>query len=80
VAIGSLSAAYPAIRFHHALNHQAPAFDGLWSLFLHCVFERVFERVFETADGILNLAFGVIGLSFGLQLCITYRFADGLFD
>jgi len=76
VAIDSLSAVYPAIRFHRALNHQAPAFDGLWSLFLHCVF----ERVFETADGILNLAFGVIGLSFGLQLCITYRFADGLFD
>ena len=49
-------------------------------LFLHCVSERVFERVFETADGILNLAFGLIGLSFGLQLCITYRFADGLFD
>ena len=45
-------------------------------LFLHCVS----ERVFETADGILNLAFGLIGLSFGLQLFITYRFADGLFD
>jgi hypothetical protein len=45
-------------------------------LFLYCVS----ERVFDAADGILNLALRLIGLSFGFQLGITYHFAECLFD
>jgi hypothetical protein len=45
-------------------------------LFLH----YVSERVLETADGILHLAFGLIGLSFGFLLGTTCHFADRFFD
>jgi hypothetical protein len=54
------------------MRRQPPAFDGI--LFL----QGVSERVVETTDGILNLAFGLIGLTFNLQLGVTYGFADGL--
>ena len=43
-------------------------------------FERVFDRVFEAADGILNLAFYLVGLALRLQLGVTDRLADRLLD
>jgi len=30
-----------------------------------------FERVLDTAHGVLSLAFGLIDLAFGLELCIA---------
>jgi hypothetical protein len=38
------------------------------------------QRVLETADSVLNLAFDLVGLAVGLQLGIAYRLADGLLD
>src|ERR1019366_6346728 len=37
-----------------------------------------FERVFDTADGVLNLALNLVGLALRLQLCVTGRLADRL--
>jgi hypothetical protein len=37
-----------------------------------------FERIFDAADGILNLALDLVGLALRLQLCVTDRVADRL--
>src|ERR1017187_9254559 len=37
-----------------------------------------FERVFDTADGVLNLALNLVGLALRLQLGVTGRLADRL--
>ena len=39
-----------------------------------------FERVFEGADGVLNLALYLVGRALRLQLGVTDRLADHLFD
>ena len=36
--------------------------------------------VFEAADGVLNLAFNLVGFSFGFELGIARRLADHLLD
>jgi hypothetical protein len=38
------------------------------------------KRVFEAADGVLNLAFNLVGFSFGYELGIARRLADHLVD
>jgi hypothetical protein len=38
-----------------------------------------FERIFDAADGVLNLALDLVGLALRLQFCVTDRVADGLF-
>jgi len=38
------------------------------------------ERIFEPADGVLDLTLYLFGLAFGLQLGITHRLADHLLD
>src|SRR3984893_8066252 len=38
------------------------------------------QRVLETTDSVLDLAFDLVGLAVGLQLGIAYRLADGLLD
>ena len=43
-----------------------------------CLFP--FERVFEAADGVLNLARYLVGLALRLQLGVTDRLADRLLD
>ena len=42
-------------------------------------FECVLDRVFDAADGILNLALKLIGLAFRLQLGITDGLSNRLF-
>jgi hypothetical protein len=37
-----------------------------------------FERIFDAADGVLNLALDLVGLALRLQLCVTDRVADPL--
>jgi len=37
-----------------------------------------FERVFDAADSVLNLALDLVGLAFRLQLCVTNRLANRL--
>src|SRR5664280_2969692 len=37
-----------------------------------------FERVFDTTDGVLNLAFNLVGLALRLQLGVTGRLSDRL--
>jgi hypothetical protein len=37
-----------------------------------------FERIFDAADGVLNLALDLVGLALRLQLCVTDRVADRL--
>ena len=39
-----------------------------------------FERVFEAADGVLNLALYLVGVARRLQLGVTGRLADHLLD
>ena len=39
-----------------------------------------FERVFEAADGVLNLALYLVGLALRLKLGVTDRLADHLLD
>ena len=43
-------------------------------------FERVLDRVFEAADGILYFAFYLVGLALRLQFGVTDGLADYLFD
>jgi hypothetical protein len=38
------------------------------------------ESVFKAADSVLNLSLDLIRLALGLQLGVTNRLADGLFD
>jgi hypothetical protein len=39
-----------------------------------------FERIFEVADGVLNLALYLVGYTIRLQLGVTDRLADHLLD
>lgn len=39
-------------------------------------FQRGFDCVFETADGVLNLSLDLVGLAFRLQLGVTGRLSD----
>ena len=55
-------------------NKKAPSLDALFP------FEHVLDRVFEAADGILDLAFYLVGLALRLQLGVTGRLADRLLD
>ena len=43
-------------------------------------FQRVSDRVFEAADGILYLALNLVGIALQLQLRVTDRLADRLLD
>ena len=38
------------------------------------------QRVLETADSVLDLAFNLFGVAVSLQLGIASRLSDGLFD
>jgi len=44
----------------------------------HSQFLFSFERVFDAADGVLNLALYFVGLALRLQLGVTDRLADRL--
>ena len=41
---------------------------------------RLFERVLQAADGVLNLARDLVSLTFGFQFGVADGLADSLFD
>jgi hypothetical protein len=56
------------------LEENAPYWQRLFS------FQGVFNRVFEAADGVLNLALYLVSLALRLQLGVTDCLADRLLD